>query len=85
MRTTINLPDDLLAKLKKQAAERGTTLTALIEESIRASLNRRGVKEPRRRLRLPTYGRKGLQPGVDLDDAAALLDAMEAVDAADRR
>jgi hypothetical protein len=26
---------------------------------------------------LPTYGKKGIHPGVDLDDGAALRDLME--------
>ncbi len=30
---------------------------------------------------LPTFAGKGLQPGVDLDDAAGLLDFMDAGDA----
>jgi hypothetical protein len=85
MRTTINLPDDLLARLKKQATEQGTTVTALIEESVRASLSRRPRIEKRDRIRLTTYGRKGLQPGVDLDDAVSLLDMMEASAGSDRR
>ncbi len=81
MRTTINLPDDLLAKLRKAAAEQGTTITALIEDSLRASLSRRTRTARANRISLITFGRKGLQPGVDLDDSAALLDLMEAADA----
>ena len=77
MRTTINLPDDLLARLKKQAAEQGTTVTALIEDSLRASLGRRRRKAKGDRIKLTTFGRKGLQPGVDLDDSAALLDLID--------
>ena len=77
MRTTINLPDELLQALKKQAAEQGTTVTALIEDSLRASLARKHVRGRGRRVRLKTYGRGGLLPGVDLDDTASLLDLME--------
>ena len=32
-RTTLRLPEDLLKEAKKRAAERGTTLTALVESS----------------------------------------------------
>ena len=32
---------------------------------------------------LPTFGEGGPQPGVDLDDSAALLDLQEGRDAAD--
>ncbi|HVR38533.1 MAG TPA: hypothetical protein VMU84_05505 [Thermoanaerobaculia bacterium] len=29
------------------------------------------------KVKIPTFGRGGLQPGVDLDDSAALLERME--------
>jgi hypothetical protein len=77
VRTTINLPDDLIARLKKHAAAQGTTMTALVEEAIREALARRGRRERLARVELPTYGVGGLQPGVDLDDSAALLDLTE--------
>jgi plasmid stability protein len=77
MRTTVNLPDDLLATLKKRAAEQGTTVTALIEDSLRASLGGRRNRAKKERTSLATFGRKGLQPGVDLDDSAALLELMD--------
>ena len=77
MRTTINLPDELLRALKKQAAEQGTTVTALIEDSLRVSLAGKHPRGRARRVRLKTYGRGGLLPGVDLDDAASLLDLMQ--------
>ena len=77
MRTTINLPDDLLKSLKRRAAERGTTVTALIEDSLRAALAERSLRARPKPIRLKTYGQGGLQPGVDLDDSAALLDLME--------
>jgi len=80
MRTTINLPDELLRVLKKRAAEQGTTVTALIEDSLRASLAGTHARGRARRVRLKTYGRGGLLPGVDLDDAASLLDLMEGSD-----
>jgi hypothetical protein len=31
-------------------------------------------------MKLPTFKGKGLQPGVDLDDSAALLDSMDRAD-----
>jgi len=77
MRTTINLPDDLLAQLKKRAAESGTTLTALIEDVLREALARRRRRPQTRQVQLTTYGAGGLQPGVDLDNTTALSDFME--------
>lgn len=77
MRTTINIPDELSARLKRRAAERRTTLTALIEEAVRQSLAPRRPAGKPARVRLTTFGRDGLLPGVDLDDSAALADLLE--------
>jgi hypothetical protein len=77
MRTTVHIPDDLFAEVKKLSAESHTTVTALIEDALRQRLSRRRQKSRSKPLRLTTYGREGLQPGVDLDDSAALLDLME--------
>ena len=80
MRTTIRLDDDLLARAKRAAVERGTTLTALIEDALRRAL----APETTRRwpdVSLPTFRGDGLQSGVDLDDTASLLDLMDERDA----
>jgi hypothetical protein len=76
MRTTINLDDDLLAEAKQVAARTGRTLTAVVEDALRESLHRRH-RTARRTVELPVFGEGALQPGVDLDDSAALLDLME--------
>jgi hypothetical protein len=80
MRTTIRLDERLLAEAKKRAAEKGTTLTALIEDSLREALARRSRPTQRKRLRLITCGEGGLQPGIDLDDTSSLLDRMDGLD-----
>jgi hypothetical protein len=77
MRTTIRLDENLLAEAKRYAAESGRTLTAVIEDAVRASLARRAQRAPRKPLRLKTVGGEGTLPGVDLDDSSALLDLME--------
>ena len=76
MRTTIRLNDGLLADAKSYAAKIGLTLAALIEESLRQRLASTRTSR-RERVQLFTAGEGGLQPGVDLDDSASLLDAME--------
>ena len=85
MRTTIRLDDQLLIAAKKLAAERGTTLTGIIEDSLRQSLARREPSPRRSKFRFPTFKGNGLRPGVNLDDSAALLDRMEGLDGIDRR
>ena len=43
MRTTIRLADSLLLEAKREAARCGMTLTAILEESLRARLARTRV------------------------------------------
>lgn len=77
MRTTIRLDERLLAEAKKLAAESGRTLTSILEDALRESLARREAPAGRRPIKLKTFRGGGVQPGIDLDDSAALLDAME--------
>jgi hypothetical protein len=77
MRTTIQIPDDLFAEVKKLSAETHTTVTALVEDALRERLSKRRQESRPKTLRLTTYGEGGPQPGVDLDDSSALLDLME--------
>jgi hypothetical protein len=76
MRTTIRIDDALLARAKQRAAERGSTLNAVVEDALRESLARREAPraEP---VDLPVFKGSRLRPGVDLDDSAALLELME--------
>ncbi len=83
MRTTIRMDDDLLRQAKEHAARTGTTLTRVIEDAVRQLLARRRVKQVREPVRLPTFCGEGLQPGVDLDDTASLVELMDERDASD--
>jgi len=78
MRTTISIDDQLLAEAKETAARSGRTLGAIVEDALRASLTRQRKHRARKPLNLPTFDGGGLQPGVDLDGNAGLLDFMEA-------
>ncbi len=77
MRTTIRLNPQLLAQAKQFAARTGRTLTAVIEDALRQTLT--DAKRARKRppAKIPTFSGSGLQPGVDLDDTAALLDLLD--------
>ena len=77
MRTTIRLDDRLLAEAKKRAAETGKTLTSVLEDALRASLAPRRQHAASKPVRLKTVKGGGVQPGVDLDDGASLLDRMD--------
>jgi len=76
MRTTIDLDDELLRDAKQAAAANGVTLTRLIEDAVRAVLQRR-AELPRQRLELPVFHGNGLRPGIDLADSASLLEVMD--------
>lgn len=79
MRTTITLPDALLRQLKTRASQTGRTLNAVVEDAVRAALLRRNAIDSTP-IVLPTFRGNGLRPGVDLDDSAALLDLMDAIE-----
>lgn len=77
MRTTVRLDPHLLGEAKRQAADSGRTLTAVLEDALRESLARRGKATKARPLRLKVVKGGGVRPGVDLDDSASLLDLMD--------
>lgn len=74
MRTTIRLDDHLIAEVKRLAAQSGRTMTAFIQDALRAAIARRQPRGLRRSPKLKTVGGRGVLPGVDLDDSAALRD-----------
>ena len=77
MRTTVRLNDALLREAKKFAAERGQSLTSVIEDALREKLMRRKGSAKPVKATLPTFRGRGLRPGIDLDHSAGLLDVME--------
>jgi hypothetical protein len=79
MRTTVRLDDALLELARREGERRGVTLTALIAEGLRLVLARGSSPGSRRtKVTLPVSREGGgTRPGINLDDSAALLDAME--------
>lgn len=77
MRTTIRVDEPLLLKTKQLAARTNRTLTAIIEDALREMFARREQSTVSPTIRLITVQGQGIQPGIDLDDSAALLDLME--------
>jgi hypothetical protein len=77
MRTTVDLPDELLRQARQRAAEEGTTLTALLADGLRLRLGS-ASRTPRRKRRLPVSKvGGGLQPWIDPASNASLLDAAD--------
>ncbi len=78
MRTTLNIDDDLLREAKELAARSRRSLRAVIEDALRECFSRFGRQADNPHVELPVSPQPpGVQPGVDLDDTASLVDLME--------
>jgi hypothetical protein len=75
MKTTVDLPDDLLIAAKKKAAETRVPLRAIFERALKRELARPadGKRPKRRKIRwLTSPG--GLPPGLDVSDRERMWD-----------
>ena len=76
MRTTLNIDDDLMKRVKKRASETGATITEVVEEALRAVVAGQAPRATRFSLRWnPVSGRT--RPGIDLADRDSLYESME--------
>ena len=73
MKTTIDLPDDLLIAAKKRAAESRQTLREIFERGLRRELSRTGSHGRPKPIHWVTAP-GGLPPGLDVSDRSAMLD-----------
>lgn len=80
MKTTLNLNDELMRSAKAYAARQGSTLTRLVEDSLRIHLRaKRPRAAPARRAPvIKVYrGQGGLLPGIDPTSNKSMLDAAD--------
>lgn len=78
MRTTVDLPDDVLRAAKIRAAERGETLREIFVRAVRRELALSG-STPGARVRLPLVGiGSNERYAVTADDIVAALEADDA-------
>jgi hypothetical protein len=63
MKTTVEIPNALLAEARRVASREGTTVRALVEEGLRRVLADRRQAGPFR-LRKASFKGHGLQPGL---------------------
>ena len=75
MKTTLNLDQRLMREAKRLAAERGMTLTSVIEEALRDALEERRVVPPVTFDMPVVTGQTG--SSVDVADRDALYDRMD--------
>ncbi len=80
MKTTLNISEPVMRRLKEEAARQGKTMSELVETALRGLLDRR--PEDRKLPPLPTFNSGGAK--VDIADRAALYEAMEKYDARHR-
>jgi plasmid stability protein len=86
MKITIQIDDKLISRAQIRAALTNRTLDAVTEDALRLLLTSRLELQPRvvamaeHAFVLPLFKSGGEQPGVDLDNSAALLDRMEDTD-----
>lgn len=76
MRTTVDIADDLLAEAKVLAARTQRSLSAVVDDALRAMLRRDSASLPSVDWAFPTGGTGGLRPGVHLEDKEALADLL---------
>lgn len=79
MKTTIDLPDDLLVEAKKRAAEERSTLRALFERALRRVLAKPPERDMGERRVLPIRWvtvEGGLPPGIDPSNRESMHEAL---------
>ena len=84
MKTTVELPEDLLLEAKRKALETRTTLRDIVERALRRELRQSaGRRTRRRRIRWITSS-GGLPPDLDVSDRSKMWDWIEKERAHDR-
>lgn len=77
MRTTVSIGDALLRRARAEALQRGVTLSQVVEEALRVTLESRSEARTERRRPLITFRGNGTMPGVELSSNASLVERME--------
>ena len=75
MRTTITLDDRLLERLKKRAAESGTSVSRVVERAVRLLLQSPAPQQQPEHFVLVTFGEGGRFTPLNIDKTAALMEA----------
>lgn len=76
MRTTLTLDEDVAERLKAEMHRRGETLKETVNQCLRRGLEAPRPEDLARPFRVEPRS-LGLRPGVQLDDVAGLLDALD--------
>ncbi len=76
MRTTLTLDDQLAQELKEVAHKAGKPFKEVVNETLRKGLRSKRAASPKP-YRLTTVSLGAVRPGVNLDKALSLADAIE--------
>lgn len=74
MRTTITIDEELLDQLKARAAKEATTVSRLIEDSVRLAARPAAEAAVRDAFELVTFGKGGHFTSLDVDRVSALIE-----------
>ena len=77
MRRTPTIDEPIIAALENLAHQSGKPFKHVVNETLRAGLAARKVVEPAKAYRLKPAALGGARPGLDIDRALALADALE--------
>ena len=76
MRTTVNLSEASIHYLKNEALKQRDSMSGVLEQAIIQMQSRDAKPANTIKVKLPASGQGGVYSGIDLDDNAALEDAM---------
>lgn len=76
LKTTLNIDDSVMARLRREAARQNRTMSELVEAALRLLFHSGQQQQRKKKLPpLPTF--RGGKPLVDIADRNALYDVME--------
>jgi hypothetical protein len=74
MRTTITIHEEILEQLKARAAKEGTTVSRLIEDSVRLAAKPHAEAAAGQAFELVTFGKGGRFTTSDVDRVSGLIE-----------
>jgi hypothetical protein len=74
MRTTITIDEEFLDELKERAAGEGTTVSKLIEDSVRLAARPQADGDAGQTFELVTFGKGGRFTTLDVDRGSVLIE-----------
>jgi hypothetical protein len=78
IKTTLNVDDSVMARLRQEAARQNRTMSELVEAALRLLFHTGTKRTKTKRLPLPRF--RGGRHLVDIADRDALYNAMESTD-----